>query len=386
MSITLFHTALLLVWIATSAYLFYWLKVARFFLSAENKIPISNIQNLSLVCVFRNEELVLPQLLNSLQILCDHVKIPMLLINDHSNDASEQIIKKHPIYKQNLFQLINAPAQVQGKKQCLEWSIRHVITTQNIFITDADCTPTQLSISSLWNEHVQNQASLSLGLVSFSGGKSLLHQYQIIENTCLVALSTFHAAHKTPSMGNAANMIIKRNDFLEAHPYRENVHIAGGDDIFLIQALQKQAKKIHYSNQSKSVIQTETVNSWKNLWHQRIRWAQKSQFQPFGITQFSQILLVLFFILLWGICIGALLKKSYVQLLLLWFYKISGEAIFIKKIFSKLPEAPTPTILQIAGSSFTQFIFIPLVAFMQFFLSVHWKDRIVRANKPSPKR
>jgi cellulose synthase/poly-beta-1,6-N-acetylglucosamine synthase-like glycosyltransferase len=375
MSISLLHTALVLVGIATFYYLRYWHNVATHYLTDSKPHPVAQPEGIALLCVLRNEEAHLPKFLQNLQTLIASHPIPIFLIDDHSFDTSVNCIKQHPIFSNHSFNLYQAPPGISGKKQCIQWAIDHHIPQKTLFTTDADCLPQAHSILALWHEHIENKADLSLGLMTFSGGNTPLHLYQKIENTALVALATYHASQKHFSMGNAANMMFERQSFLEIQPYQNFLQIAGGDDIFLIKAMEKHQKTICYSNSPNTLTHTHTLNSWRALWHQRLRWAKKSQFQSWGYTQFSQILLVLYFICFWGMTLALGYHQEYVFMVTMWAIKFFGEVHFIRILFHKIPGENPPTWIQIACASIIQMVFIPLVALFQFFSPVYWKNR-----------
>lgn len=219
-----------------------------------------------------------------------------------------------------------------------------------------------------------SKSQLVLGLVRFEEKNTTLGTYQRIENSALIALSTYHANMKTPTMGNAANMLFSRSHFIASNPYEQNEHIPGGDDIFLIQAFQNQKLKISYANDMNTAVTTGVCPDWTSLWHQRIRWAQKSRFQKLGNTQKSQIVFVLFVCYLWGISIGSVFHQAYAIVLACWSLKIWGEAIFIRKLFFKMDQK-APSLFQIIKSSLIQSVFVPVVALFQFFAPVYWKGR-----------
>ncbi len=358
----------------TIFYLRNWNRVVYFFNTQANgsyKIPP---ESLEIICTFRNEEAELPRFLNNCQEILQQIPLQITLINDHSDDSSHVIILDHPVIQHPNFQIHQAPAYTQGKKACIAWAMS-LGKSQHVLTTDADCELNANSLETLYHFHQKGNAHLSLGLMRFIGNKTALSQYQIIENSALVALSTYHANKQTPTMGNAANMILKRDSFLQIEPYKEHLQVAGGDDIFLIQAFQKAGFTVQYSNDIQTALRTRALDTWKELWHQRIRWAKKSQFQRFGETQKSQIIFVLYLLYLWGITLVMGFTFLYVLPLSCWLLKIGGETQFLGSLFQKIPEESKPKFRDIVLASFIQSFFIPLVALAQFFIPVRWKGR-----------
>ncbi len=360
-----------ILWI--NVYLIQWFRVIAFFNSQE--IPRVRIpeETLEIICVFRNEETQLIPFLNQVAEILQNISAKVTLVNDHSEDNGIDIIQKHPLNPHPQFQLLTAPSNIKGKKACINWAVNQSNRTL-IFITDADCLIFPLAIEKMFSLMESTKSQLVLGLVRFEEKETTLGTYQSIENSALIALSTYHANMKTPTMGNAANMLFSRSHFIASNPYEQNEHIPGGDDIFLIQAFQNQKLKISYANDINTAVTTGVCPDWTSLWHQRIRWAQKSRFQKTGNTQKSQIVFVLFVCYLWGISIGSVLHQAYAIVLMCWTLKIGGEAIFIRKLFFKMDQK-APSLFQIIKSSLIQSLFVPLVALFQFFAPVYWKGR-----------
>ncbi len=368
------HTALwFLVGLWTLTHLWQWNRIVQFYASDTTPLAIIPNNTLTLICVFRNEESVLNPFLDGCAGLLNALPITVLLVNDHSTDQSNTRIQDHPIYAHVNFHLYQAPINSVGKKACLQWAIANA-TAPIIYTTDADCTLNAKALQHLYGLHQQKNSDLTLGLMRFQGPNSLVNSYQLIENNALVALSTYHANRKEPSMGNAANMLFNRSAFMSCKPYEDNWHVAGGDDIFLIQSFLKNHKQVVYANDLQTAVSTQNVSTWAELWQQRIRWAKKSHYQEFGQTQKSQLLFVLFLLYLWGLTLFMGLNSLYVIPLSIWSFKIIGEVLFIRKLFSKLPEN-APSFIHMVVSSIIQSIFIPSVAIGQFFVSIKWKNR-----------
>lgn len=360
-----------ILWI--NVYLIQWFRVISFFNSQE--IPRVKIpeETLEIICVFRNEETQLIPFLNQVTEILQKISAKVTLVNDHSEDQSLEIVRNHPLFGHPHLELLNPPPTIKGKKACMNWAVNQSNRTL-IFTTDADCLIFPLAIEKLFSLLESTKSQLVLGLVRFEEKDTTLGTYQRIENSALIALSTYHANIKTPTMGNAANMLFSRSHFIACNPYEQNEHIPGGDDIFLIQAFQNQKLKINYANDINTAVTTGVCPDWTSLWHQRIRWAQKSRFQKLGNTQKSQIVFVLFVCYLWGISIGSVFHQAYAIVLACWSLKIWGEAIFIRKLFFKMDQK-APSLFQIIKSSLIQSVFIPLVALFQFFAPVYWKGR-----------
>ena len=59
--------------------------------------------------------------------------------------------------------------------------------------------------------------------------------------------------------------------------FEENNKIASGDDVFLFEKFQvAYPKQIHFLKSTSAIVNTSPVKTWKELIHQRMRWAAKS--------------------------------------------------------------------------------------------------------------
>ena len=356
------------------AYIVYWINIVYFLNKDTPNLKITNTEPVTLICVFRNEETHLRHFLEYIHSLIDKHDLSIILVDDHSQDDSAEIINAHPVYKSNKLTLIHLPPTLKGKKAGIEMAVE-AATTPYVYITDADCLPIYTAIENLHSTAINGNFSLVLGWVNFKqAGKTFIQSYQVAENSALVALSIFQAHKEKISMGNAANMLFKRLDFIGSEPYKNNQHVAGGDDIFLIEAFNRSSKPIYYSNHQSSAISTYTLKTMRQLWEQRIRWAAKTKFQSSPKTRNSQLLLLCFFILLGG-CMAYLTSVGeYALLLAIWTIKTMGEIFFLQKISQKL-QSDTPPISHLLFMGIFQIMFIPLVAIAQILQPVTWKKR-----------
>lgn len=356
------------------AYVAYWINIGTF-LNKNNRPPQNyQIDSLTLICVFRDEATHLNEFLNHVHPLIHQHDLSVILVDDHSQDDSVKIIKAHPISQSNKLSLIHLPLTSNGKKAGIEMAVE-AATTPIVYITDADCVPNYKAIHNLYSTALHGNYSLILGWVNFKQrDTTFIQSYQVAENSALVALSVFQAHKEEISMGNAANMLFHKADFVSTEPYKNNQHVAGGDDIFLIEAFNRSNKPIYYSNHQSSAISTYTLKTVGQLWEQRIRWAAKTKFQSTNKTRNSQLLLLCFFILIGG-CLAYLTSLgSYALVLSIWTVKTIGEIYFLRKISQKL-QSDIPTISHLLFMGIFQILFIPLVAIAQVFQPVTWKKR-----------
>ena len=82
--------------------------------------------------------------------------------------------------------------------------------------------------------------------------------------------------------------------------FRSHLHIASGDDVFMLNAAYKHKATICYDTMPESVISTAVPDTWSEFWNQKIRWASKSKYNsnPWNIIVGGLVMLTSFFVIL----------------------------------------------------------------------------------------
>lgn len=357
-------------------YFFFWGMVLRSSLKINPTHPFTeNLPKITLICSIRNEEKLLPSFLqNLISLEQSHPhSLNYILVNDQSTDNTNIILNE---FLQNVpfsdrISLINTSNGISGKKQALILAFEHT-KTEWAYVTDADCITSWQAIISLFQAK-QIQTKAVFGPVIYTSKNSFLQVYQMLENSALMFLGRFQSARNNKTMGNAANMLVHVESFKKTNPFHSNLHVAGGDDIFLIEAFTLSGLQIATVSKPSAAVYTPVLETWRELWNQRIRWAKKSQFQSLSNTRNSQILLLLFFILMWTVSTVFLNFAHYEELAMFWGAKIIFDVILLGKINHFYHQKSST--LHKMGASIFQTMFIPLIALAQFFSKVHWKNR-----------
>ena len=116
---------------------------------------------------------------------------------------------------------------------------------------------------------------LPLRMQSNSDQPSLLERLQIAEYAAIQQLTIETAKRGHAVMCSGANLIVKRDRWLESYP---DLHpeIPSGDDMFLLESFKRRGLKIgvNESEQLTAIVRPHT--SWRAFWQQRMRWAGKA--------------------------------------------------------------------------------------------------------------
>ncbi len=236
------------------------------------------------VCIpYRNEAENLTALAESISRLnYPTEKFEVLLINDNSQDNSVKLTQKlTEKFRHINWRLLESKAEKSGKKQALNLGIT-TAKYDYILQTDADCVLPQDWLHYYNTGFIKQGTKLLAGPVAYAFPKSFFEHFQHLDFLSLQAATCGGFGNKKPFLLNAANMGFKKSAFLQVGGYQDNQDIASGDDIFLLEKMQKNKQPIGYLFNAQSAVKTQPPQTWKALFWQRVRWASKtSAYQKF---------------------------------------------------------------------------------------------------------
>ena len=116
---------------------------------------------------------------------------------------------------------------------------------------------------------------LPLRMESENERPSLLERLQIAEYAAIQQLTIETAKRGHAVMCSGANLIAKRDRWLESY---EDLHpeIPSGDDMFLLESFKRRELKISVSESEELTAIVRPHTSWKAFFRQRMRWAGKA--------------------------------------------------------------------------------------------------------------
>ena len=116
---------------------------------------------------------------------------------------------------------------------------------------------------------------LTLRMESEREKPSLLERLQIAEYAAIQQLTIETAKRGHAVMCSGANLIAKRDRWLESYP---DLHpeIPSGDDMFLLESFKRRGLKIAVSESEELTIIIRPQTTWLAFFHQRMRWAGKA--------------------------------------------------------------------------------------------------------------
>ena len=226
----------------------------------------------SIVVPFRNEKENLPNLLHSISLL-NYPKelVEVILVDDDSDDEFRIQNLEFRIQMIKNVRKSNSP-----KKDAIETAIQ-VAKNDWIITTDADCL-VQKDWLTIYDQYIQkNEVEMVASGVCYIPKKGFLSAFQNLDFLSLQGATIGSFGINQPFMCNGANFAYSKSFFKELNGFQGNETIASGDDVFLLQkAVSVAPKKVGFLLAKESIVATNPVATWSDLFQQRVRWASKS--------------------------------------------------------------------------------------------------------------
>ncbi|TXC78797.1 glycosyltransferase [Luteibaculum oceani] len=231
-------------------------------------IPVPTI-----IVAVHNQEKELEDFINSLSAFVD-TDVKAIFVFNGCTDNSEEIIRR--LIGQNKYisgQFISIPEP--DKKKAIEAAVDHCGTPW-FWLLDCDVRfyPTQRLYECLERVPTADLIIPSLGLKTKNTAlwlrPFLNFEWRLLQRITLNVKSRDKAV-----MCNGAHLLVSTSAFLEVKPYQNNYQFKTGDDIFLLDAFQKDGRSI-VTLKDQSWCYTRGVKNYSEFLKQRIRWASKN--------------------------------------------------------------------------------------------------------------
>lgn len=252
----------------------------------------------------------------------------VLVIDDHSSDATaaivEKYIEKHPGKD---IKLMRCDERAHSKKQALSLGIKKA-TGNLILTTDADCIVGGRWISSFVKHYENTSAALISGPVTYLNRPGFFHAFQALEFLGLVASGAGAMGAGFPFMCNGAALAFEKDAFEKVGGYEGNEQYASGDDVFLLHKILKEygRKKIAFLKDPEALVYTHGEGSLRSFFRQRVRWGSKSKAYRNTIAISTALAVFLFNLsLVAGLLAGVVYPKVLLITALLWLFKYLAD-------------------------------------------------------------
>lgn len=295
-----------------------WLSTREFKTSSAGKLP-----DVSVVIAVRNEQKNIIRLLHDLRQQDFPInQLEILIINDHSDDATVLLIDEFMTENKNIdARLIHSKGE--GKKLALREGIQ-MSKHDLIVTTDGDCAMGPEWLRRLAEFYIEKKPKLIVGPVVYEKRKGFSQHFYGLDFISLVASGAGSLGAGLPLMANGANLAFEKQAFLDVVKSQSGKSLASGDDVFLLHAVADRygAKSIHLLKDPSTIVNTNPPENLVAFLSQRKRWASKATaYRSWWAVMVSICVFVLNFMLVLGFFM-AFYKP--------WFLIIFGLFILLK--------------------------------------------------------
>ena len=249
----------------------------------------SDLPAVTIVVSLHNEEKNLPSLIDCLQKLEYPVeKLEFILINDRSSDRTGEILENLAQMHQNfkIFRINEVEPDFAPKKRAIDLAIREALG-EIILLTDADGRPGKDWVHAIV-KYFSDDTGMVLGHAPYSSSSeetSFMIQLLRVEYFSHAAVAAATAGHGFPVTCVGTNLAYRKSVYLEIDGFGPLRHIHTGDDDLFLQRVRDETQwQIRYSFDPLSFVPNAPPGTWKQFYHQRLRYASKGFVYPPGIT------------------------------------------------------------------------------------------------------
>ncbi|MEY3236343.1 MAG: hypothetical protein RI883_444 [Bacteroidota bacterium] len=334
------------------------------------KIKSISLNDLVVIIPFRNEEKRIECLLNSISASKELPK-EFIFVNDHSSDKSVEIISKK--LAGISFRIIELPNGVEGKKRAIRYAIQQT-TSDYILSFDAD-----IEFKPNYFSKLKKLSEADLYILPAILKAKKLHEHLYEVDLILVnAANCGIAGLKRPIMASGANLLYKRDAFEKFDNFESHTHMPSGDDIYLLRDFRKQKADIRLVTDTNFSVETETPQSLKEFFNQRLRWIAKTgdvKDQLSSVLAIVQIILTLTFV---SCLVIFIIQDEWKSALIFYILKTTIDLVLFLPYFNRIKRMKSWLFIPIYELLFPIYSVVILCA-MYLYKPV-WKGRRLITN------
>lgn len=249
-------------------------------------LPPKNMQNsspepISIIVAARNEAHNLPRILTSIAQIHPHdADYEVIIVNDHSSDASKSVLENWDgKFGIKVIDFYADSEAIVGKKAALQVGI-DAAKYDILAFTDADCIIPKGWLREIsrvmdadcdyllgYSTILTNEAENSLSLVNF-------------ERSIYYILAAAGLKYRRPITASACNMVYRKSLFEKAGGFAGIGHLQSGDDDLLLMKMAPFIRKAYYNPAPAMQIVSIEGKSVKKKYHKNIRRASKFKYFP----------------------------------------------------------------------------------------------------------
>jgi poly-beta-1,6-N-acetyl-D-glucosamine synthase len=217
--------------------------------------------------------------------------LQVIVVVDNSDDKTFSIAEEFLKNNFSDYKLLKSTAI--GKKSAIIQAVSQA--SGKIIVTrDADTfTNNDLWLKSVIQNFENKNCDLLISPAILSVNNSFISTFQQFENLAITSLGTGMTRSGMPFVCSGANLAFKKEPFLKFEPYKDNLQIASGDDMFLLKRFYQNKLKIEANSSLYASVFTPAEDSLKKMLFQRLRWASKtSQISTFPVVFIGLLVLL----------------------------------------------------------------------------------------------
>ena len=229
----------------------------------------------SIIIAARNEEMNIGPCLESLLAQdFPREQMEIIVVDDQSVDGTAALVQR---YADRGIRLISLGMdEAFGKKAAIARGIA-AASHPIIITTDADCSYSTKWINTLLSFREKMDAVFVAAPVQLKKEISLLDRFQSLDFMALQGITAAGVSGKYLNMCNGANLLYTKEGFSAVNGFEGIDHIASGDDMLLMEKINKAFPGgIAYCFSEDAIVVTEPAASWTAFIQQRIRWSSKA--------------------------------------------------------------------------------------------------------------
>ncbi len=238
-----------------------------------------NKTSLSVIIPARNEEHNIESCLQSiLQNNYPTHLLEIIVVDDHSTDGTAEMVKKYASQNVKIISLSDhVSTKINSyKKKAIEIAVAQASGTL-IITTDADCIVPTKWLQTIAGFYEEKKPAFIAAPVTIDCGWSFIQIFQSLDFMTLQGITAAVVNKKQMTMCNGANMAYERAAFYEVGGFSGIDNIASGDDMLLMHKIYKQyPDRVMFLKSTNAIVKTAPVNTIKEFFNQRIRWASKA--------------------------------------------------------------------------------------------------------------
>jgi len=225
--------------------------------------------------------------------------LEVIVIDDHSADNTHEVvsqfIERKKLSRFRVVQHRNDGTKPTFKKAAITFAMSKA-SGEIILTTDADCRVQPGWVKSMVAKF-ESKTGLVAGLITFDKDfeRNIFHRLQTLEFAGLVFAGVGAVGINHPLICNGSNLAYRRKTFDEVGGFYGHDHLPSGDDDLFVQTLRSKTDwEVRYNLDPQSVNFTHPIDTYRDFFNQRSRWASKSTHYP-GMFTFLFLLSIFMF-------------------------------------------------------------------------------------------